>query len=252
MKKELLLTFAAFFFMSLTALTGVYAGESDKKTVTVSEDKVDVTGDGKKDLIYVKGIPYEAGVQFLKEIYLKIKASNGKTYKIVLEGGYDPETAYRDLNHDGVKDMLVSIPTGGSGGLSNFNLYTLKDFKSVDLTAPEPLTINGQFEDDYRASILVTETGQSYSFDLSNRKEDYDRIGLYQDGKLNEPTELMVLPYGLLKPVKIKGNLYGLTGSQRISGAYNADGLAFVESDWFYENGKWNLINTRIKSLNAQ
>ena len=87
MKKELLLTFAAFFFMSLTALTGVYAGESDKKTVTVSEDKVDVTGDGKKDLIYVKGIPYEEGVQFLKEIYLKIKASNGKTYKIELEGG---------------------------------------------------------------------------------------------------------------------------------------------------------------------
>lgn len=252
MKKELMLTFSAFFFMSLTALTGVYAGEPKEKTITVSEEKVDVTGDVKKDIIYVKGIPFEEGAQFLKTIYLKIKASNGETYKIELEGGYDPATTYRDLNHDGIKDIFVSVPTGGSGGLSNFYLYTLKDFTVADLTVPEPLAISSQFEDGYKASITIDETQQSYSFDLSDRKEDYDRIGLYQDGKLNEPTELMVLPYGTLKPVKVKGKQYGLTGSQRISGAYNADGIAIVESTWFYENDKWNLINTRVKSLNAQ
>lgn len=251
MKKELLLTFAAFFCMSLTALTGVYAGESHDKTVTVSEEKVDVTGDRKKETIYVKGVPFEEGAQFLKSIYLKIKASDGKTYKIELEGGYDPSTTYRDLNHDGVKDIFVSIPTGGSGGLSNFFLYTLKNFKVTDITVPEPLTINSQFEDGYKASITIEETGQSYSFDLSDRKEDYERLGLYQDGKLNEPTELMVLPYGILKPVKVKENLYGLAGSQRINGAYNADGVAEVESTWFYENDKWNLVHTAVKSLNT-
>jgi hypothetical protein len=252
MKKELLLTFTAFFFMSLTALTGVYAGESNEKTATISEEKVDVTGDGKIDLIYVKGVPFEEGAQFLKSIFLKIKASNGETYKIQLEGGYDPATTYRDLNHDGVKDIFISVPTGGSGGLSNFYLYTLKDFIVKDLTVPDPLAISSQFEDGYKASMTIEETGQSYSFDLSDRKEDYERLGLYKDGKLNEPTELMVLPYGTLKPVIVKDNLYGLTGSQRINGAYNADGIALVESTWFYENDKWNLINTRVKSLNSQ
>lgn len=252
MKKELLLTFAAFFCMSLTALTGVYAGESQDKTVTISEEKVDVTGDRKKDTVYVKGVPYEEGAQFLKQIFFKIKASNGKTYKIELEGGYNPSTTYKDLNHDGVKDIFVSIPTGGSGGLSNFFLYTLKDFKVTDITVPEPLIINSMFEDGYKASITIQATGQSYSFDLHNRKEDYDRLGLYQDGKLNEPTEMIVLPFGILKPVKVKDNLYGLTGSQRINGAYNADGVAEVESTWFYENGKWNLVNTKVKTLNSQ
>lgn len=252
MKKELLITFSAFFFMSFTAFTGVYAGESIEKTVTISEDKVDITGDGKKDLIYVKGVPYGEGAQFLKKIFLKIRASNGEIYKIDLEGGYDPTTIYKDLNHDSVKDIFISVPTGGSGGLSNFYLYSLKNFKVVNLSVPEPLSVSSQFQDGYKASITIEETGQSYSFDLSDRKEEYDRLGLYQDGKLNEPTELMVLPFGTLKPMKVKNDLYGLKGSQRINGAYNADGIANIESTWLYENGKWQLQNAKVKSLNPQ
>ncbi|WP_226641793.1 hypothetical protein [Mesobacillus subterraneus] len=252
MKRELLITFSAFFFMSLTAFTGVYAGESKEKTVTVSENKVDITGDGKKDLVYVKGVPFEEGAQYLKHIYLKIKASDGEIYKIELEAGYDPAIIFRDLNHDSVKDMLISVPTGGSGGLSNFYLYSLKDFQVTDLTVPEPLAVSSQFEDGYKASISIQETGQSYSFDLSNRKEEYERLGLYQDGKLNEPTELMVLPFGTLKPIKFKNDRYGLKGSQRINGAYNADGIANLESTWLYENGKWQVISAEVKELEAQ
>nr|WP_041965276.1 hypothetical protein [Mesobacillus selenatarsenatis] len=252
MKKELLITFSAFFFMSLTALTGVYAGESNEKTVTISEEKVDVTGDGKKDLIYVKGVPYEEGAQFFKKIFLKVRASNGEIYKIELDSGYDPATIYKDLNHDSIKDIFISVPTGGSGGLSNFYLYSLKDFQVTNLTVPEPLAVNSQFEDGYKASINIQETGQSYSFDLSDRKDEYERLGLYQDGKLNEPTELMVLPFGTLKPIKVKDNLYGLKGIQRINGAYNADGIANIESTWIYEKGKWHLINAEVKSLKSQ
>lgn len=252
MKRELLITFGAFFFMSLTAFAGVYTGESNEKKVTISEEKVDVTGDRKKDLIYVKGVPYEEGAQFLKKIFLKIRASNGEIYKIDLEGGYDPATVYKDLNHDSVKDIFISVPTGGSGGLSNYYLYSLRDFQVTNLTVPEPLAVSSQFEEGYKASITIQETGQSYSFDLSDRKDDYERLGLYQDGKLNEPTELMILPFGLLEPVKVKNGLYGLKGSQRINGAYNADGIANLESYWLYENGKWGLLSAEVKPLKAQ
>ncbi|MEW8972213.1 MAG: hypothetical protein AB2411_16405 [Mesobacillus sp.] len=252
MKRELLITFSAFFFMSLNALTGVYAGESKEKTVTISEDKVDITGDGKKDLVYVKGVPFEEWAQYLKRIYLKIRASDGEIYKIDLEAGYDPTTIYKDLNHDSVKDILISVPTGGSGGLSNFYLYSLKDFQVTGLTVPEPLAVSSRFEDGYKASISIEETGQSYSFDLSDRIEEYERLGLYQDGELNEPTELMVLPFGTLKPIKLKNDTNGLKGSQRINGAYNADGVANLESTWLYENGKWQVISAEVKAPEAQ
>ena len=56
----------------------------------------------------------------------------------------------------------------------------------------------------------------------------------------------MVDPYSTLKPIIVKDDSYGLKGVQQISGAYHADGIAFVESTWYYENGKWNLMDTKV------
>ncbi|MCM3705113.1 MULTISPECIES: hypothetical protein [Cytobacillus] len=251
MKKELLFAFAAFFFMSLSAITGVYAGEQDQKTDTLSKDKVDVTGDQKADTVYLKGVYYEEGAAFLKEISLRVKASDGKTYKAELEGGYEPHIQFEDLNHDSINDMYISIPTGGSGGLSNFYLYTLKDFKLIDLSVPDPLVINSQFENGYKATISIQNTKQSYTFDLRDRSEEYERLGLYVNGKLSEPTELMVNPYSTLKIIPIEGKK-GLLGVQRISGAFNADTIAFVESFWLYEDGKWILKDTKVMKMNSR
>ncbi len=251
MKKELLFAFSAFFFMSLSAITGVYADEEEGKAVKILKEKIDVSGDKKEDTVYIKGVYYEEGASFLKEIFLEIAASNGKTYKADLTGGYDPDIQFEDLNHDTVKDMLISIPTGGSGGYSNFYLYTLKDFQLADLKVPSPLVINSQFENGYKANITIQESGQSYTFDLKDRSEEYERLGLYVNGKLSEPTELMVNPYSALKIASVEGKK-GLMGVQRISGAYNADTIAFVESFWLYEDGKWVLKNTKIMKMNAR
>lgn len=249
MRRELLIAFTAFFFMSLSALTGVYAVEEKAKIETLLTKQVDVTGDAKKDTIYLRGNPYEDGTLFLKEIYLDIAATDGKTYKINLEGGYEPAIHFIDLNNDEVKDIYIGIPTGDSGGISNYFLYTLKDSSVTDLTPPEPLVIESQFKDGYQASLTIQETGQSYSFDLSDRGKDYERMGLYLNGKLNEPSELMVLPYGTLKPVKVSGNKYGLKGIQRLSGVFNADSIAYVESTWFFEKGKWILQDVSVEKI---
>ncbi|MFE8699327.1 hypothetical protein ACFYKX_01690 [Cytobacillus sp. FJAT-54145] len=251
MKKELIFAFSAFFFMSLSAITGVYAVEEANKTEIISKDLVDLTGDDKKETIYIKGIPVEDKAEFLKEIYISIVASNGKEYKINLDGGYEPSIQYKDLNNDGINDMFISVPTGGSGGLSNFYLYTLKDYTLTDLTVPEPLIIQSEFLNDYKGKITITEINKSYTFDLKDRAKDYERLGLYINGSLSEPSELMVLPYGTLTPVRVQNQRLGLEGVQRISGAYNADSIAFVESKWIMENGKWELLETKVKKIDS-
>ncbi|MFO1444983.1 hypothetical protein KDN24_17615 [Bacillus sp. Bva_UNVM-123] len=253
MKKEIPFAIATFIFITLSAITYVYAVEESKKLITISEDKFDVTGDGKEDIITIKGVPYEEGTQFLEEIYLEIKASNGQLYKVELDDGYSPKIQFIDLNHDGVVDMFISIETGGSGGITNHHLYTLKDFTLLQLGVPDPLVINGQLQNDYKASITIEDTGQSYTFDLRNRAADYEKLGLYQDGMLSEPTELMIDPYSILKPIQVNANKqFGLMGIQAISGAYHADRIALVESTWLYEKGKWNLKNTKILEMKSK
>lgn len=236
---------AALFFMTLS-ITGVYASENKNKWVTISKENLDVTGDGKEDIIELKGIPYQEEDQFLKEIQLHIAASNGKKYEAEFEGGLNPHVQFLDLNHDEVKDMFVSVETGGSGGITNHYLYTLKDFKLTDVTVPDPLVINGQFHNGYKASITIQETGKSVTFDLRNRGADYEKSGLFINGKLSEPTELMVDAYSVLKPVTMGGEKYKLIGIQSISGAHHTDWIANVESTWIYENGKWRLKDTKI------
>ena len=257
MRKELGLAFLALFFLSLNAITGAYALE-DKKDKNIGnnervvqhliKEEADISGDGKLDQIEIKGIHYEEGSAYLKKIFLEINPSNGKKVQEELDGGYEPSLKLVDLNHDGLDDLLISIPTGGSGGLSNFYLYTFKDAKLTDLGIPEPLNITSQFLNNYKAAMTIDHTGEVFTFDLKSRKKDYNRLGLYTKGILNEPRELMVDPYSTLKPIiiKEKGESYGLKAIQQVSGAYHADGIAFVESTWYYENGKWNLIHTKV------
>jgi hypothetical protein len=258
MRKEFGLVLLALLFLSINAITGAYAVEDigdekesqvhNQEKQTLIKEEADVSGDGKPDTIKITGIHYEEGSSYLKEIYLEIKGSNGNHYRTELDSGYEPTLELVDLNHDGIKDMFISIPTGGSGGISNYFLYTLKDFILTDIGIPEPLQITSQFLDNYKAAMAIDNTGETYTFDLQSRKKDYNQLGLYTNGVLNEPRELMVDPYSSLKPFQVKDReeQYGLKGIQQISGAYHADGIAFIESSWFYENGKWNLLNTKV------
>ena len=251
MRKEMMIALAAFFFITLSALTAAYAGENQNKMMTISKEKADVTGDGKKDLIVIKGQPYEEGTEFLKEIVVEIHTIKNKTFTIEVDSGFNPRVNFVDLNDDGVKDIFITVDTGGSGGITNHYLYSLRNLILTDLTVPEPLVVNSQFLDDYKAAITIQETGESYTFNLSNRAADYEKTGLYQNGKLSEPTELMVDSYSVLKPVLINDKRYGLRGIQAVSGAYHADGIAIIESVWLYENGKWTLINTKVMETNS-
>ncbi|NQD67074.1 hypothetical protein HP456_14255 [Bacillus haikouensis] len=248
MRKELLFAFSTFFILSLQAIAGNFSEENHSEQpeinqLTVKSYSKDVTGDGKTDKIELKAIPYSPDALFLKEVWAEITTSNGSEMRIDYEGGYEPQIKYVDLNHDGIKDMLFSTATGGSGGLYYMALHTLADNKLLNLGLPEGLTIQAQFQDNYKSVITFTDTNQSYTIDLRDRKEEYERLGIYTDGKLNEPMELIVSPLAFFEPSKIKGKTdKGLKGYQQISGAYKADGIGTAESYWYYENDKWNLV----------
>lgn len=243
MKKELLLLVSTFFFLSMTAITGVYAVEENKKVVLISEDIEDVTGDGKKDKISLKGTRMDDS--FYKDIFVEINTDE-KEHKIDLEEGIRPSLNFNDFNQDGVKEIFISTETGASGGVSNYYLYTAKDNNIVNLKVPDPLVIQSQFLDGYKAKITIENNHKSYKFNLKNRSQDYENTGLYYQGKLNEPTELMIQSYTSLEPKKLRGKKLGLIGTQTISGAYNADVIGRVESTWELKNGTWTLIKTKI------
>ncbi|MFJ7726309.1 hypothetical protein ACIQXV_09105 [Neobacillus sp. NPDC097160] len=247
MKKEMMLVIVSFFLLSITAITGVYAVEEKAKVITISEEKADISGDGIDEVILLKGVPYQDDDSYLKEIYIEVAGSNGKVITFPLESGSKAALQLTDLNHDGIKDIFANVLTGGSGGIVNNYLYSLKNFVHTDLTIPEPLEMDAKFLNGYKAEIKLKQTGKSYLFDLKDRKKYYKKLGFYYKGKLNEPTELSVNPYNSLKPIPLGDGNMGLKGVQRVTGVANADTIALVESTWTYKNGQWKLLNSDVK-----
>jgi hypothetical protein len=252
MRKEMLFTFFAFFLLSTTAITGVYAIEEGKHIVTLSEDISDITGDGKVENIQLKGVPYRGEDSFLEKIYIDVDGSNDKKYTIPLESGTKASLQLVDLNDDGVKDMFVNVLSDETDGNVFTFLYSLKDFETHTLPVPEPLEIESKFLNDYKAELTLTNTNKSYFFDLKDRKKYYKKLGLYYKGKLNEPTELTVNTYSSLIPISLDGNKKGLKGLQRVTGIANADSIALVESTWVFEKGQWKLLHSEVKKDLAQ
>lgn len=249
MKKEILFLISVFFFMSMTAISGVYAVEENNKIETILEKKADITGDGVIDSVSVKGMTFSEPDSPFSSIYLEIEDSNKKKQKVKIDGGFNPQLIIHDLNNDGKKDMLISVGTDGESGISDYYLYTFENSKVIALSIPEPLVIQSEFLDRYRAKINIENNHKTHKFNLKSRAENYEQTGIYHNGALNEPTELIIESYAKLEPIKVKGGKMGLKGTQTISGAYSEDEIGRIDSTWFYKNGQWKLLGTKVLEI---
>lgn len=249
----MLFAFAAFFFMSLSALSVVNAVEETNEIKILSQESADVTGDGIEDSIYIKAEQSDIDKKLLRNIFLHIEEKDGKVHKTPLdESGEKPSIDIKDVNNDGVNDLFISMPTGGSEQLSNFYLYTIEDEKLTEISVPEPLVIQSEFLNHYKAKINIENNNKSYKFNMKDRAKEYESLGVYYDGMLNEPMELMVLAYDTLELAKVKGNKWGLVGIQNIYGTHEEDHIAKIESSWLHHKGEWKLIKTKVKQVKKE
>ncbi|MBP2661171.1 MAG: hypothetical protein H6Q69_4203 [Firmicutes bacterium] len=214
----------------------------------------DVNGDGVSDTVYLLGHKQEDSSSYVDS--MKLIVENGADQKrtdVVLDkmGGYQAELLLRDFTGDKVVDALVTTASGGSGGWYYNQVVTLGDKPSILFGEKENNTgsISGQFIDGFKVEINGG-VGSGVTMDVSDRTADYLRLGLYnEEGKLQKQTKLMVTPFGRLEPVDTNHDgIFELKGIQRISGAYNADGLANVETVLSYTRSFWQAqsVNLRI------
>lgn len=231
----------------LTVLSNSYAYSSEKQNVYIELQVEDVTGDKIKDQIVIKGVPNNSNSIDLKNVSLEIRSRNveNESIKLSLPDGSKPVLSLFDLNHDGVKDVFVTIQPIDREDTVRAFCYTFKEGKVVDLEAPHPVSTEASFQNGYKAVIKAG--NKTFKVDVSTHKKMYEKMGMYHNGKLNEPIELMVNDYSKLQPTYILQGR-GVVGFQKISGAYESDVLGVLKSTWFYQSGEWKLKNVTFKS----
>ncbi len=244
MKKKLLIVCVAFLLMTFAAIT-VEATPNKPKMLL---KKADITGDGVKDEVSLKENSMRKHGNNSPKLVISIKLSNGKTQVINLKNGHNSKMDLVDFNQDGVKEVFVRFSKGGT---VEHQLFSFKDSILKEWSVPVLPTIQGQFSNDYLAKITIQETKMYYMLKLHSRKENYDSLGIYRNGKVNEPTELVIRPYGGLTPIKLHENEMGLKGVQIISGTGKTDTIAFVESYYSCVNGKWTPKKVKVLEVNS-
>ncbi|GGA76337.1 hypothetical protein [Ornithinibacillus halotolerans] len=226
----------------------IYSEENPAPTLNVIKNyEEDVTGNGLKEIIELKGLLFSPDSNYYKDIKAVITSSENQIWEIPYLGGYEPSLTFIDLNHDKVNDVFFQSASGGSGGLYQYQLHTLIHNKLSEIPLPEQPYVIGKFQDNYVVEVTYSPNSKPINVDVKHRKEDYTRLGIYsKDGKLTKPLSAMVAPIAYFEPKfisKTKG--YGLKSYQQVSGAFHADQLGTVESLWYYDRDKWILLQAK-------
>lgn len=226
----------------------INAAKTDEKgrQVELGTYKIDVTGDGKKDQVYLYGIPFDQETKYYKEFKLVAKTKQGSKSETI-PGGFKPSINFLDLNGDNTLEVVMEIPTGGSGGVNDYYAFCIYNYNIEQINLPDTLNINGSFKNNYEATLMVPEVNKSYTIDLKNHRKKYDKLGIYRKGILSEPSETLVSEYKSLKVKDIdKDGHTELVCIQQVSGASVVDRIAEVQSSWEYKEGNWVLKDVKV------
>ncbi|MCA1031161.1 VCBS repeat-containing protein [Bacillus timonensis] len=213
----------------------------------------DVTGDSIQDHVFLTGIK-TPGSPFLQQITLHVQdGRTGLVTKVALKenAGYNPTLFLGDFSGNGVSDILISIATGGSGGIMNETIYSFIGNKAklmFDSNVYNKIySYKVTYLDYYKVKVDSILNDQTYLIDISLRDEEYLNEIYDRNGKLKRPIEGFVNPLSGLYPVDYDHNqVYELLAYQKIAGRYNADSLGYVLNTLKWNGKRFVLHNQNV------
>lgn len=219
----------------------------------------DVTGDQVANLVYLTAVQTPDS-PFLQQITLVIQdRRTADAYRVALpeNSGYNPTVFLGDFTGNKVKDILVVIDTGGSGGMIyayvfsfiNGRFYTIFDVALFN--QKKKYTV--RYENDYKAEVTSSQPNKRYVLDLTTKGADYLAEIYNTDGTLKQPIEGWVSPLSGLYPIDFDRNgVYELTAWQSIAGRYNADRLGYVQNVLQWNGRSFETIEQYVSILGEE
>jgi hypothetical protein len=213
----------------------------------------DVNGDKVPDGVFLTGIP-TASSQFIEDITLIVKdGRTGRLIRVPLSdnAGYNPRAFLGDFNGDGVKDIFISIDSGGSGGIMYHYIYSFMD--NIPQLMFDFNVYNEEYEyqitykDNYIVDAISDINNEKYLIDISLREKDYLNEIYNNNGTLKETISGFVNPLSGLYPVDFDSDgIYELLAYQKIAGRYNADALGYFLNTLKLQDDSFTLYNQNV------
>ena len=198
----------------------------------IAQARGDLTGDGREENVALWGVRQEGGALWRQVRLIIEDGASGRSTRLDLpeNAGYEPRLFLGNLTSRTRQDVLVSMDSGGNGGVGLYALYRWDGaryalvFDSQAYNAA--LTYDIRYADHYAVRAESRMNGVAYWIDIAQRGSGYLSELYWDDGMLRAPVEGMVDPLSLLYPADVnRDGLLELIAWQRISGLYHADAL---------------------------
>lgn len=224
-----------------------------RQSIIVSNAYGDVNGDGVVDHVFLTAVKAEdPSSPYVTQITLHIQDGvTRRGYTIALNSngnaGYNPTLFLGDFTGDGVKDIMISIDSGGSGAFTFDYIYsfvhnqarTLFDFNRYHEQNQYTVT----YLDQYKVKVESLATGQTYLIDISGRGSEYLSQIYNTDGTLKKPIQGWADGVSGFYPVDIDRNgVYEIQSYQQLSGLYHADSLGYVVNTLRWDGSKFAIL----------
>lgn len=230
----------------------------DSAQIVITKSYGDVTGDGNIDTIYLTGTKQKDS-PYWQNINLIIFYHSKNTYeKIPLKenSGYDPTIFLGDFTGNHIKDIFVTIDTGGSGGTIYTDIFSYINRRMTLIfngdTYQQQSKYSVDYENFYKVRVTSSSPKKRYLLDIRYKGKEYLSEIYNLDGTLKAPIEGWVDPLGGLYPIDFdRDGTYELLAFQKISGRYHADGLGYVQNvlQW---NGKKFVTDRQNVSIEGE
>lgn len=204
----------------------------------ISIKKGDVNGDLTSDTVFLIGTK-ELNSFLIKNITIII--NDGKTndfYQInpVNNMGYNPSIDLINFSKNNYESIMLSIDSGGSGGLGYYYIYNFVRNNPNLLFDSDEFNNRYKYEvtyqDHYKVLIKNQTLRNQFIIDISLRPKEYLNEIYNSDGTLKNTITGFVSGLNALFPVDFGRNqVYNLMGVQRVSGLYAADSLGLIETE---------------------
>lgn len=255
----------------ITALLGVLilvsglmlasCGKAEQKDNGEVADSIqaDLNGDGKDDEIVLSGRKQENGDPYMHQITLVV--TDGKTGKTASASigsndvGYDPKLAVGSFTGEDEKELLISMATGGSGGIMIYSLLNYRDGEINTVVSQDELNkglvLKTACLPGFLLSLTDQSTGYTVDIDLAKGIDDYIAMEFYDaSGQLLKEPMVLVDGYSLMEVQDTNGDgIDELLGIQAISVGAHVNQVALARSVWSAKNGSLKLIEELIEPV---
>lgn len=222
-------------------------------TNIIAEAYGDVSGDNIRDYVYLTGTrtPNSGYIQNITLVIRDGRTGIKQRARLKSDSGYSPTVTLQDFTGDKIKDIMIGIASGGSGGIMfyyvfsdvNNRLTQLFDYEEYNLR----YSYKVEFADYYKVNVTNVEKNVVFVIDITYKGKEYLDELYTPEGILKQPVEGWVDPLGGLYPIDFDGNgVYELLGYQSIAGRYHADSLGYVQSVLKWNGRKFYLMEQYV------